>query len=923
MVTGVMASGWYFLKRGAPAEQQVGPLSWEQIYSRGRSGAFGPDDLVWNPQLTNWLPAARIPGLFPAPVPASAANPAATQSYAPPQQYATPQAARRRPAWLLPVIISLVAVIIVGGGVGSFLALRGGSDSLLPDGIDGTIPTETSTVATTEAPGGEDTVGGGMGTAEVADADPASVVESAAYGPAPANQVLVLMAEGSSREDAEVVAAQIGGSVVGEIEYIGMYQIQTAGTTAQDLEAAIAAAAAIPGVDSASPNGVTVVKSPLEGKKCSPLRDPMYEAGDNSAAYDMIGTQEAWDILKASGVELSDAHVGIVDSVVYTNSGQDFGTELNFPDADGNYPEGKTKVRGLGANDTTNQPNPSPKSGGLTHGTQVAHIIGADPGNGATGVAGVLGDKLTMTLSQTTGVGGAWTWQAANVDPADATQYQGFYVRSLVNMQKQVESGATVINLSIGPDRPEAGNAWGAAAYKRFFEKMAKDHPNVLFVAAAGNENGGLDGKNYGPGGFKLPNVITVGALDHSGDRATPSDWIDPAKIQAAYDARKAAGTIPADQTLEQFTDSLQTGSNYATGDGEVTLSACGADVPTGVDPDGRPVLSSGTSFATPQVVAAAAMLKSINPKLTAQQIKQILVDTAANEVDRDGTKTTVPDNVGGKVLRVDNAVLKVINDLRGPGNELTKDDLLALTNIKLVADGGPAEYTVTASITKANPGGTDLTITMMGEGMIDGTTSQHVAGPGEVSWQVLPTGENSTPTIRVVRSDTGGCAILVLETLDINGHWEGTFTFTDFQDNTASSGDAGGGSSDGLGGCDLSMIGEIVAKLLGRPLPMSMDIIADEEGHGTGVMTLDMSSVAAELAAENPDIEVSSTSEPLNLTLVYEEDTVTFNLSDAGASATMVGKVERQGDYLVMNGYLESNDTRVSMAATWSVTKE
>lgn len=903
MGTGGMASGWYFIRQGVQAGGQVGPLSWEQLHSHARSGAYGPDDLVWNAQLPGWLPASQIPGLF-----ASTPQPPAPQHPAPqylaPQQYAAPQYAARRRSWLLPVLIPVIALIVVGGGLGAYFGFWYGNDAgITGTTIDGTVPTDT----------GAADVGSDMGNTEIVDADPATVVESDAYGPAPANQVLVLMAEGRSRGDAEVVADQIGGQVVGEMQYIGLYQIQTSGTTAQELESAIAAAGAAPGVDSAFPNGLTEVKGPIEGKKCSPMRDPLYESGDNAAAYDMIGMQDAWDILKATGVKLNDTHVGIVDSDTYTKSGQDFGTELNFPDADGNYPAGKAKVRGLEAKDTTDQP--SPNSGGLTHATQVAHIIGADPGNGATGVAGVLQDKLTMTLSNATNTGANWTWQAANPDPLDMTQYQGFYVRSLVEMQKQVQAGAKVVNLSIGPNKPEATNAWNAAAYKRFFEQMQKDHPDVLFVAAAGNENGALDGSNYGPGGFKLPNVITVGALDNSGDRANAGDWFGQKEIQEAYDARKAAGTIPEDWTVDDFIKSVGSGSNYATGDGEVTLSACGSNVPTGVDPDGKPVLSSGTSFATPQVVAAAALLKSINPKLTAQQIKEILVDTAASEVDRDGNKVTVPADVGGKVLRVDNAVLKVINDLRGPGNEFTKQDLLDLASVKLTADGGPADYTVIASISKTGSGGTDLTITMMGEGSIDGGTSQHLTGPGEASWTVSPK-EDTTPTIRVARSDTGGCAILTLETIDINGHWEGTFTFHDFNV------DPGSVPDEGDQGCSLDMITELLAKLQGRPLPMTMEITVDESGNGVANMLIDTSAVAAELAAENPDIEVTATPEWQTMEFTLSGDTLNFVLDQSGGSGNMTGEVSKKGEEVFIDGTMSGGQTGLSIYAVWSITK-
>jgi len=141
-----------------------------------------------------------------------------------------------------------------------------------------------------------------------------------------------------------------------------------------------------------------VSKEPIEGKKCSPLRDPLYD-GENSRAYGMIGLQQAWDIIRASGVELQPVHVGVVDTELYTKSGQDFGTELNLPDQNGQYPAGKAKVRGLGPQDTSDQPDPD-MEGGLSHGTQVSHVIATDADNGgAAGLLGPLGDKVTLNVS--------------------------------------------------------------------------------------------------------------------------------------------------------------------------------------------------------------------------------------------------------------------------------------------------------------------------------------------------------------------------------------------------------------------------------------------------------------------------------------------------------------------------------------------
>ena len=64
-----LASGWYYSKSGDPGGQQVGPLTWAQLFSLAQAGMLTPYDAVWNPALPQWLPAAQVRGLFPAIVP--------------------------------------------------------------------------------------------------------------------------------------------------------------------------------------------------------------------------------------------------------------------------------------------------------------------------------------------------------------------------------------------------------------------------------------------------------------------------------------------------------------------------------------------------------------------------------------------------------------------------------------------------------------------------------------------------------------------------------------------------------------------------------------------------------------------------------------------------------------------------------------
>jgi hypothetical protein len=105
----VMSSGWFFLKAGAPAGQQVGPFTWQQLVAAAQTGALAPVDVVWHQSLPAWLPASQIQGLFPYQWPAAMAPP--------------PRRRRSRLTWVIP----LVALVLVGAGLGLGFGLKGES----------------------------------------------------------------------------------------------------------------------------------------------------------------------------------------------------------------------------------------------------------------------------------------------------------------------------------------------------------------------------------------------------------------------------------------------------------------------------------------------------------------------------------------------------------------------------------------------------------------------------------------------------------------------------------------------------------------------------------------------------------------------------------------------------------------------------
>jgi len=342
------------------------------------------------------------------------------------------------------------------------------------------------------------------------------------------------------------------------------------------------------------------------------------------------------------------------------------------------------------------------EGGDFLHSTAVTQMICADADNdGVTGGAAVLGGDLTVTASHHSSSG-----------------------RGISNIENLIRQGATIINMSYGLPRPGHENRGFARAYRR----LMKRYPRVLFVAAAGNEDAGLDGENY-YFGQPLPNLITVGALDTDGS---------PAYF-----------------------------SNFEEEGGEISISAPGTGIPVGVDPsDGKVIAWSGTSFAAPQVAAAAAIIHSIDPDLTAAQIKQLILDEGSSTVSSGDDEVYVPDSMGGKALRVDNAVFAALNGMRRKRGqpELTREQLISYSQVGLKASGGPLEYRVTASLDTISEGGTELRIDVVsGAAEIEGDTERSLSDPGSLTWKITKRSEKEELLVKVTRLDSLACSRVML----------------------------------------------------------------------------------------------------------------------------------------------------------------
>ncbi len=616
----------------------------------------------------------------------------------------------------LPVVLVATAVIVGAG----YLALDG-AHRLMGDAPDhaaaqlGRLREAAGSLAAPVATPRALPQGPVLGAATFEPADPSGSIQTNDWGPVPPDQIGVVLKDGFGRTEAEALAGALSGKIVGELDYIDLYQIETPGASEADLRAALGAAKAARSVELAFPMQQAFLDADVRGQQCGPLSDPLY-GGDNAIPYRMIGMQEAWDLVRAAGVDLHPVQVGVTDDGLYRKTGE-------F--------DGNVKVEAGGDDELARATG----SGGQddpfgSHGTAVAGIIGADPDNGGmTGVAAVLGDRLSIAMTNVFGTTyGRNRRVAARPDDPTRVETGGvtYAIGALVAMKRQIEGGATIINGSWGNSKahPEL-----ARAYRLFFEKMGKEHPQVLFVFSAGNDGRALDGSRRYPSGAPLPNVITVGNVANDGSNTV--------------------------------------GSNVAGKDFEVTLAAPGERVVSGVGADGTVSNDlGGTSFATPQVTAAAAILRSVDPGLAAGEIKKLLVETASTEVDTGGKVVKIDASLGGRVLRVDNAVFRAINDLRRQKGlkPLERDFLRGVATVDLIAsEGRPMQFNVKGGLPAVGEKGADLTISLQGQHAIGGQTTRHLDRPGEVVWDVSLLDPSGSGVAKVTRSDSKACATVVL----------------------------------------------------------------------------------------------------------------------------------------------------------------
>lgn len=293
------------------------------------------------------------------------------------------------------------------------------------------------------------------------------------------------------------------------------------------------------------------------------------------------------------------------------------------------------------------------------HGSHVSGTIGAT-GNNALGVVGV---NHNVSI-----IGCKFLDSSGSGSLADALTCIDYFVNLKNN----------------GVNVRATNNSWGGGGFSQALSDAitSSEEANILFVAAAGNSASDNDAQSSYPSGYPHDSVLSVASTTHTDSMSSFSQW------------------------------GLTT----------VDLGAPGSNILSTI-PGGGYDSYSGTSMATPHVTGAAALAWSVNPELSAIEMKALLMNSGDDNAALTGKTAS------GKRLNVKNALIDADPT---PGFTLS-----ATPGSSTIEAGETATYSFNVGSVAEWDGSVNLTLV---DPLGGATLSSETVTPGETFELSVPT---------------------------------------------------------------------------------------------------------------------------------------------------------------------------------------
>ena len=366
---------------------------------------------------------------------------------------------------------------------------------------------------------------------------------------------------------------------------------------------------------------------------------------------------DLWGLIGTHGIEAQVAWQSSSSANEVVVAVIDSGVDITHPDLSSVIWQNQNEIPGNGVDDdqngyvddingwdfTTNDNSPDDGNG---HGTHVAGTIAAVRNNNI-GIAGVANNVKIMALKFLDSSGNGYT-----------------------------NNALSALNYAVANGAPISNNSWGGGGYSTslFNAIEAADQAGHIFIAAAGNSGRNIDSEPSYPAAYQNSNIVSVAAINSSGDLASFSNYgINNVDIGAP-------GVAIVSTVSYQYCG--QSG---------------GADCY---------VSFNGTSMASPHVAGVAALILGMRPGSTPQEISEILKNSSRSSSVLNGAVGFGGELDAAAALELASTSGSIAFPGHTDGETILEDETLQITALAIQSDGTDISSSVNwYDVTGANLG--------------------------------------------------------------------------------------------------------------------------------------------------------------------------------------------------------------------------